>query len=85
MTSNAGADCSDLVQTAESGRKVQDLIDGLVDGFSMESIQNKEGWAKVECSSKVLSKVREEFKKEFERSEKVDAEIPQESHKLTSL
>jgi hypothetical protein len=81
MSSSVDADYSDLVQSAELGRKLQDLIGSLVVYFSIESVPEKDGWSKVECPSEELDKVKEEFTEEFERSEDVSAKISQKGNR----
>jgi len=74
MTSSGDTDYSDLVQTTQSGPKVQYTIENLMNYFDVEAIAAKEGYSKVECSydvSKALDEVRDEFKKEFIRSKKI--------------
>jgi hypothetical protein len=67
-------DYSDLVQVTNSSHKIQDLIRSLPDHFNIESLPEREGLAQIECSEdgwKVLEKVKEEFKKDWQRSKKV--------------
>lgn len=83
MSSNGDTDCSDLVQTTRPSHKVQDLTDSLINYFSTKSILEEEGWSRVECSSTVLDKVKEAFKKDFLRSKKVVIEFLNRDHRLT--
>jgi len=72
MTSVGGIDYSDLVQAAQPSHEVQNLIEGLMEYFNINSIPEKEGWSKVECSfdePNALDSIRKEFIKEFDGSE----------------
>lgn len=74
MTPSSEDDCLDILQTAPYGDKVQLLAEILTRYFRLETIPDKRAYSKVECmedESKVLDEVREEFKKEFVRSQKI--------------
>jgi hypothetical protein len=74
MASSSGTDCSDLVQAAKAGDKVQRLVRDLPRYFRVEDIVLATGYSKVQCVQdelQVLAEVREEFKKELSRSKKV--------------
>ncbi len=67
-------DYSDLLQTTRSSGKIQDLVKSVQDHFDIDSLQEQEGLAKIDCPDevwKVLEKVKEEFKKDWQRSKKV--------------
>jgi len=68
MTSSGDVDCSDLVQATKSGHRVQHLINDLPRYFDVEAIAPGPCYSKVECVddvSKVLDKIKDEFKKEL--------------------
>jgi hypothetical protein len=74
MTPSNEDDCLDILQTGPYGDNLQLLAEILTRYFSLETIVEKRCYSKVECNddeSGVLGEVREEFKKEFARSEKV--------------
>jgi len=74
MTSSSDTDFSDLIQVVRSSRKVRHLVEDLTSYYNIESIEEEDGYSKVECSdneSEVLKKVREEFKKDWNRDKKV--------------
>jgi hypothetical protein len=55
----------------QPSHEVQDLIEGLTGYLSIDSIPEKKGWSKVECSSdgtSALHDIRNEFMKEFNGS-----------------
>lgn len=74
MTSSSSTDCSDLVQIAKSSYKIQRLTEDLTRYFNPKDIITADYFVKVEYidnETKVLDKVKEEFKAEFRKSKKV--------------
>jgi len=73
MSSNDSIDYS-VAQTVLAGHTVQGHVERLTQCFDIESIPAREGWSKVEWvydGSKILDEIKEEFKKEFGRSQEV--------------
>jgi hypothetical protein len=74
MTSSSGTDYSDLLRTANSGRKVQKAIEKLTGYFDIDALVVMGVYRKVECpsdESKVLEEVKEKFKEDFLKSKEV--------------
>ena len=74
MSSNDSIDYS-VAQVVPAGHKVQGHVGRLTQCFDIECIPAGEGWSKVEWvhdGSKILDEVKEEFKKGFGRSQKVE-------------
>ena len=74
MSSNDSVDYS-VAQTVPAGHKIQGHIIRLTQCFDIESIPARAGWSKVEWlydGSKILDEIKEEFKKEFGRSQEVN-------------
>jgi len=83
-TSSGDIDYSDLIQAAQSGDKVQALIESLVPHFSIESIPAGVGWSRVVCmhdESRALNAVRDAFVNELGYSKK----LPTLSERLSLL
>jgi hypothetical protein len=70
MSSSVDADLPDLVHVAQSGHKLQDLINSLLDYFRVESIPEKvdsetRHWSQVECTYDASRE--DEYRDEAER------------------
>jgi hypothetical protein len=77
MSSSSSIDPS-LAQILQAGHKVQDRVKSLANCFDIASIPAGESWSEVECTDggpKALDEVRAEFKREFNRSHKVEKNV----------
>jgi hypothetical protein len=86
MSSSSGIDPS-LARTLQAGHRVQDRVKSLMKCFDIASIPAGEGWSEVECTKdgpKALDEVRTEFKREFNRSRKVEEIVLNKDLTLTS-
>lgn len=77
-----------VAQIVQAGHEVQGHVESLIPCVNIDSIPAGEGWSKVEWAydgSKILDKIREEFKKEFNRSQEVVVEdLFRNGHSLTT-
>jgi hypothetical protein len=63
-----------IAKIVQTGSETQGHIESLIPHINIEAIPAGDGWSKVECvydGSEILEEIREEFKKEFNRSREV--------------